>query len=88
VDNLLAVIGIRNLLKTLKGKKMGYDGRAMSVFLHERSPIDPVRIIEMYRGKVRGVQLSPDLKLTIPMPGLKGSAVLTQARELLQELGG
>lgn len=87
VDNLLAVIGIRNLLKTLKGKKMGYDGRAMSVFLHERSPIDPVRIIEMYRGKVRGVQLSPDLKLTIPMPGLKGSAVLTQARELLQELG-
>jgi len=88
VENLLAVIGIRNLLKTLKGKKMGYDGKAMSVFLQEKSPVDPVRIIEMYRRKVRGVQLSPDLKLTIPMPGLAGSAVLTRARELLQELRG
>ncbi len=88
VENLLAVIGIRNLLKTLKGKKMGYDGRAMSVFLQEKSPVDPVRIIEIYRRKVRGVQLSPDLKLTIPMPGLAGSAVLTRARELLQELRG
>ncbi|MDO9229617.1 MAG: transcription-repair coupling factor [Syntrophales bacterium] len=88
VENLLAVIGIRNLLKTLKGKKMGYDGRAMSVFLQQKSPVDPVRIIEMYRRKVRGVQLSPDLKLTIPMPGLAGSAVLTRARELLQELRG
>jgi transcription-repair coupling factor (superfamily II helicase) len=87
VENLLAVIGIRNLLKTLKGKKMGYDGRAMSVSLQEKSPVDPVRIIEMYRRKVRGVQLSPDLKLTIPMPGLSGPAVLTRARELLQELG-
>jgi transcription-repair coupling factor (superfamily II helicase) len=88
VENLLAVIGIRNLLKTLKGKKMGYDGRAMSVFLQEKSPVDPARIIEIYRRKVRGVQLSPDLKLTIPMPGLAGSAVLTRARELLQELRG
>ncbi len=88
VENLLAVIGIRNILKTLKGKKMGYDGRAMSVFLQEKSPVDPVRIIEIYRRKVRGVQLSPDLKLTIPMPGLAGSAVLTRARELLQELRG
>jgi hypothetical protein len=34
------------------------------------------------------VQLSPDLKLTIPMPGLAGSAILTRARELLQELRG
>jgi hypothetical protein len=67
---------------------MGYDGRAMSVSLQEKSPVDPVRIIEMYRRKVRGVQLSPDLKLTIPMPGLAGSAVLTRARELLQELRG
>jgi transcription-repair coupling factor (superfamily II helicase) len=86
VENLLAVIGIRNLLKTLKGKKMGYDGKAMSVFLQEKSPVDPVRIIELYRRKVRGVQLTPDLRLTIPMPELAGAAILTRARELLQEL--
>ncbi len=86
VENLLAVIGIRNLLKTLKGKKMGYDGKAMSVFLQEKSPVDPGRIIELYRRKVRGVQLTPDLKLTIPMPDLTGTEILNRARELLREL--
>ena len=88
VENLLAVIGIRNLLKGLKGRKMGYDGRAMSLLLQEKSPVDPVRIIEMYRRKIRGVQLTPDFKLTIPMPGLEGPEILTRARELLRELRG
>ena len=87
VENLLSVIGIRNLLKVLKGKKMGYDGKVMTVFLQEKSPVDPLRIIEIYRRKVRGVQLTPDLKLTIPMPDLKGAEILTRARELLRELG-
>ncbi|MHB8773450.1 MAG: transcription-repair coupling factor [Syntrophales bacterium] len=86
VENLLAVISIRNLLKTLKGKRMGYDGKAMSVYLQEKSPVDPGRIMELYRRKVRGVQLTPDLRLTIPMPGLAGTAILGRARELLQEL--
>lgn len=88
VENLLGVIAIRNLLKDLKGKQMGYDGKAMSVFLQEKSPVDPVRIIAMYRKKVRGVQLTPDLKLTVPMPGLEGPEILARARELLQQLKG
>ena len=87
VENLLAVIGIRNLLKILKGKKMGYDGKVMTVFLQEKSPVDPLRIIELYRRKVRGVQLTPDLKLTIPMPGLEGAEILNRAGGLLRELG-
>ena len=86
VENLLSVIGIRNLLKTLKGRRLGYDGKVMTVFLQEKSPVDPRRIIELYRRKVRGVQLTPDLRLTIPMPGLAGTAILGRARELLQEL--
>ena len=81
------MIGIRNLLKILKGKKMGYDGKVMTLWLQEKSPVDPLRIIEIYRRKVRGVQLSPDLKLTIPMPDLKGADIPTRARELLRELG-
>ena len=87
VENLLSVIGIRNLLKTIKGKKLGYDGKVMTVFLQEKSPVDPRRIIELYRRKVRGVQLTPDLKLTIPMPDLQGGEILNRARELLRELG-
>jgi transcription-repair coupling factor (superfamily II helicase) len=88
VENLLAVIGIRDLLKGLRGLRMGYDGKAMSVFLQQKSPVDPTRIMEMYRRKIRGVQLTPDLKLTIPMPGLEGQEILTRARDLLRELRG
>jgi transcription-repair coupling factor (superfamily II helicase) len=86
VENLLAVIAIRNLLKDLKGKKLGYDGKAMTVFLQEKSPVDPARIMALYRGKVRGVQLTPDLRLTVPMPGLKGEEILSRARELIASL--
>jgi transcription-repair coupling factor (superfamily II helicase) len=86
VENLLGVIGIRNWLKTLKGRKMGYDGKVMSVFLQETSPVDPQRILELYRRKVRGVQLTPDLRLAIPMPDLQGPEVIRRARELLAEL--
>jgi transcription-repair coupling factor (superfamily II helicase) len=88
VENLLSVIDIRNLLKALKGKRMGYDGRAMSVSLQEKSPIDPARIVELYRSKVRGFQLTPDLKLTVPMPGLAVPEILRRARELLRSLSG
>ncbi|MDA8126495.1 MAG: transcription-repair coupling factor [Deltaproteobacteria bacterium] len=86
VENLLAVIGIRNELQTLKGKKMGYDGKILTLFLQEKSPIDPKRILDLYRGKVRGVQLTPDLRLSVPMPDLKGDEILAKARELLGAL--
>jgi transcription-repair coupling factor (superfamily II helicase) len=88
VESLLSIIGIRNLLKTLRGKRMGYDGKTMSLFLQENSPVDPLRIIDLYRRKVRGVQLTPDLKLMIPMPDLKGIDILNRARDLLHELIG
>lgn len=87
-ENLLAVIRIRNLLRELKGTRMGYDGSAMSVFLQEKSPVDPSRIMEICGRKSRGAHLTPDLKLTIPMPDLEGPDILARARELLLELKG
>jgi transcription-repair coupling factor (superfamily II helicase) len=88
VDNLLGVIGIRNLLKSIKGRKMGYDGKDMSLLLQDNSPVEPARILALYRGKLRGVRLTPDNRLTIPMPGIAGSEVLSRARELIEELRG
>ncbi|MHB8829417.1 MAG: transcription-repair coupling factor [Syntrophales bacterium] len=88
VDNLIGVIGIRNLLKTVRGRKMGYDGNQMSLLLQSNSPIEPARIMELYRGKRRGVRLTPDNKLTIPMPGVAGAEILLRARQLIEELRG
>ncbi|KFZ44694.1 helicase, partial [Smithella sp. D17] len=43
VDNLLQVINIRNYLKPLKGKKMGYDGKYLYIFFLNTSPVDPAK---------------------------------------------
>ncbi len=87
VDNLLGVIGIRNLLKPIKGKKMGYDGSAMTLLLQEDTPLDPACVMAILRRK-RGARLTPDNKLTIPMPGIEGGEILSRARGLIGDISG
>jgi transcription-repair coupling factor (superfamily II helicase) len=85
-ENLIAVIRIRNLLKSIKGKKMGYNGKEVTLTLQENSPVDPMRIIELYNKKLRGVRLTPDHKLTVPVPALAGREILSRSYELIEEL--
>ncbi len=85
-ENLLQVIHIRNLLKPVKGKKMGYDGRHLYVYFHKDSPIDPAKIIKLYRKKTRELRFTPDYKLSVPAPGLTGPEVLNRALSLLKML--
>ncbi|HNZ64445.1 MAG TPA: transcription-repair coupling factor [Smithella sp.] len=84
--NLLQVISIRNYLKPLKGKKMGYDGKYMYVFFRENSPVDPVRIVSLYRKKIKELRFTPDYKLYVPMPALPEKEILPQAYALLKML--
>jgi transcription-repair coupling factor (superfamily II helicase) len=86
VENLLRVINIRNLLKPLKGRKMGYDGKYLYIFFRKTSPIDPAKIIALYRKKTRELRLTPDYKLFIPAPDLAGTEILKQASALLKML--
>lgn len=86
VDNLFEVIRIKNLLKVVKGKKMGYDGKNMMIVFHEKSPVDPVRLIELSRKKFKGMKLTPDYKLFMPMPNLSDDEIIRRAKALLQEL--
>lgn len=85
-ENLLQVIQIRNRLKPLKGKKMGYDGKYMYIFFRENSPVDPVKIIALYRKKINELRFTPDYKLFVPMPALPEKEVLAQADRLLKML--
>jgi transcription-repair coupling factor (superfamily II helicase) len=86
VTNLLQVISIRNRLKPLKGKKMGYDGKYLYIHFRQTCSIDPAKIIALYRKKTRELRFTPDYKLFIPAPGLEGSEILTQAELLLKML--
>lgn len=86
VENLLQVIRIRNSLKPLKGKKMGYDGKYLYIFFREISPVDPAKIIALYHKKIKGLRFTPDYKLYVPAPGLQEKAILEQAALLLKML--
>jgi transcription-repair coupling factor (superfamily II helicase) len=86
VENLFEVISIRNMLKVIRGKKMGYDGKNILIDFHRDSPVNPSKIIELSRKKVKGVRLTPDFKLTVFMPDLQAHELKIQAKDLLQKL--
>ena len=85
-ENLLRVISIRNYLKPLKGKKMGYDGKYMYIFFRDNSPVDPAKIIALYRKKIKELRFTPDYKLFVPAPSLPENEILAQADLLLKML--
>ncbi len=86
VVNLLSVLAVRNLLQGMGGKKMSYDGRNMVVSLGRESNIEPLKILELARGKWPGLRLTPDFQLLVPLPDLKGEGILSEAKRLLQAL--
>jgi len=86
VDNLLRIIGIRNYLKPLKGKKLGYDGKYLYIFFRDNSPVDPARIIALYRKKIKDLRFTPDYKLFVPVPNLAEAQILGEADLLLKML--
>jgi transcription-repair coupling factor (superfamily II helicase) len=86
LTNLLEVISIRNKLKHLKSTKMGYDGKTMFILFQENSPVEAAKIIELARKKMRGLRLTPDFKLYVPMPSLAEGEIIRHAKGLLQAL--
>jgi transcription-repair coupling factor (superfamily II helicase) len=87
VQNLMQVISLRNLMKGLMAEKMEYDGRNMILVVHKTSPIDPLRLIELARKKWKGMRITPDHRLFVPMPDLPEGQVIEAAKGLLCELG-
>jgi transcription-repair coupling factor (superfamily II helicase) len=86
VENLLEVIGIRNRLKAVMGERMDYDGKGLSITFHRESTIDPARILKLSKTRMKGLRLTPDHRLSLPLPGLKDEDILRQAKNILQEL--
>jgi transcription-repair coupling factor (superfamily II helicase) len=86
VENLFEVISVRNMLKVIRGKKMGYDGQYLFIDFHRDSPVNPSKIVELSRKKVKGVKLTPDFKLSCFMPDLRTNEITRQSKELIQKL--
>lgn len=86
VENLFDVIHIRNMLTTIRGKKMRYDGEKMCIDFHLDSPVSPSKIVDLTRRKGKGVKLSPDFQLTVLMPDLPAGEIIGRAKDLLHKL--
>ncbi len=85
-DNLLRLISIRNRLKPLSAKKMGYDGKYFYLHFRETSPIDPARIITLTRKKIKDLRFTPDFRLFMPARAATAPEILGQAEDLLKML--
>jgi transcription-repair coupling factor (superfamily II helicase) len=86
VENLLQIISIRNDLKPLKARKMGYDGKYLYIYFRNNSPVDPAKILALYRKKIKELRFTPDYKLFIPAPQLTEKEIIAQAGMLLKML--
>lgn len=85
VENLLEVIGIRNTLKSIRGKRMEYDGKRMLLAFQKDSSVDPSRIVGLTREDPRA-RLTPDFTLTVSSPALEGTGAIREAKVLLERL--
>jgi transcription-repair coupling factor (superfamily II helicase) len=86
LNNLLEVLAIKNLLQSLRGKKMAYDSKNMIISFHQESSVDPGRILKLAREQWPGLRLTPDLQLYIPLPDRKEHEILREAKKVLQQL--
>jgi transcription-repair coupling factor (superfamily II helicase) len=86
VENLFKVIRIRNMMKKIKGKKMGYDGKQFLIAFQSDSPMDPAKILELTRKKSKSVKFTPDYKLYVQAAGLAEEDIPRMAQHLLETL--
>ncbi len=86
LENLFGVISVRNLLKTLRARKMGYDRQHMVIALRPDSALDPEKIISLARSGKNDVKLTPDYKLSVSLPGIKPGEIVREAKVLLRAL--
>ncbi|MFO7570667.1 MAG: transcription-repair coupling factor [Smithellaceae bacterium] len=85
-QNLLSVISLRNALKPLAAKKMGYDGKTFYIYFRDSSPVDPAKIISLSHKKIKGLRFTPDHKLFVPSGPDPKKDILQEASDLLKVL--
>jgi len=86
VDTLMDIMRVKNRLKKILGKRMAYNGKEMSIDFRGDSPVDPAKIIELSQNTLRGMRVTPNHRLIVPMPGLEEEDIIRRAQYLIGEL--
>lgn len=83
VETLLDVIALRNRLQRIRVKKMGWDGKNLSLTFCENTPVEPSLLVDLARRKLKGMRFGADNRLTVPLADPGGTAIIGTAKELL-----
>jgi transcription-repair coupling factor (superfamily II helicase) len=83
---LFEIMKLRVLLKKLLVRQIDFDGTAVIIAFHPRTPASPDTIIGMMRGEPKKYQFTPDYKLVCTLKDTSFEAILEMAKSVLTRL--
>ena len=83
---LFEIMKLRVLLKRLIVRQIDFDGKAVIISFHPRTPAQPDTIIGMMRGEPKKYQFTPDFKLVCTLKDTSFEAILEMAKSVLKRL--
>ncbi len=83
---LFEIMKLRVLLKALVVRQIDFDGRAVIISFHPRTPASPDTIIGMMRSEPKKYQFTPDFKLVCTLKDTSFEGILEMAKSVLQRL--
>jgi transcription-repair coupling factor (superfamily II helicase) len=83
---LFDIMKLRVLLKKLIVRQIDFDGKAVIISFHPRTPAKPDTIIGMMRGEPKKYQFTPDYKLVCTLKETSFEAILEMAKSVLTRL--
>ncbi|OGU14580.1 MAG: transcription-repair coupling factor [Geobacteraceae bacterium GWC2_53_11] len=83
---LFEIMKLRVLLKKLIVRQIDFDGHAVIISFHPRTPASPDTIIGMMRNEPKKYQFTPDYKLVCTLKETSFEAILEMAKSVLTRL--
>jgi transcription-repair coupling factor (superfamily II helicase) len=83
---LFEIMKLRVLLKKLIVRQNDFDGKAVIISFHPRTPAPPDTIIGMMRSEPKKYQLTPDYKLVCTLKDTSFEGILDMAKSVLTRL--
>ena len=83
---LFEIMKLRVMLKKLIVRQIDFDGKAVIISFHPRTPAPPDTIIGMMRGEPKKYQFTPDYKLVCTLKDTSFEGILEMAKSVLKRL--
>ena len=83
---LFEIMKLQVMLKRLIVRQIDFDGRAVIISFHPRTPAQPDTIIGMMRGEPKKYQFTPDYKLVCTLKDTSFEGIIDMAKSVLKRL--